>query len=92
MRVRTFRLKNFKGIKSTEIQITNGPPGNIITLIGLNESGKTTVLEGIANFGLNDPETNSLVGTIQELQLPDSFVPKSKKGIFAGQILSLIHI
>ena len=86
MIVESFRMKNFKGIKNTDIEISGGSPGNIVTLIGLNESGKTTILEAIANFGTDDLETSSLDKTIQERQLPEAFVPKSKKGIFSGQI------
>lgn len=86
MKIQKFSLKNFKGIKATDIEVAAGAPGNIITLIGLNESGKTTILEGIANFVSEDPETSSLVGTIQERESAESFVPKSKKGIFSGSI------
>jgi predicted ATPase len=86
MLVDKFNIRNFKGVPEATIDLAEGPPGRVITLIGLNESGKTTILEGIANFGTDDPETSSLVGTIQKQQSPEEFVPKWKRGIFSGRI------
>ena len=40
-----FRISNFKGIENTTINLDSN--SNIYTLIGLNESGKTTVLEAL---------------------------------------------
>ncbi len=45
-----FRIKNFKGIKDLTIDLTKNPNGNVIPLVGLNESGKTTILEAINLF------------------------------------------
>ena len=42
-----FRIKNFKGISEVEIDLSNN---RIITLVGLNESGKTTIMEAINLF------------------------------------------
>jgi AAA15 family ATPase/GTPase len=47
MRYTKFKIKNFKGIKEAEIDLNNN---RIITLVGLNESGKTTILEAINLF------------------------------------------
>ena len=49
MKYTKFIVKNFKGIESLEIDMNKGPSWNIFSLIGLNESGKTTILEAI-NF------------------------------------------
>lgn len=86
MKVEKFSFRNFKGIKSTDVEIGAGSPGKVITLIGLNESGKTTILEAISNFFMGDPETKSLVETVQSREPVDALVPKSKKGIFNGNI------
>ena len=40
-----FKISNFKGIENTTINLDSS--SNIYTLIGLNESGKTTVLEAL---------------------------------------------
>ncbi|MEK7564348.1 MAG: AAA family ATPase [Patescibacteria group bacterium] len=47
MRYTKFKIKNFKGIKEVEVDLSNN---RIITLVGLNESGKTTILEAINLF------------------------------------------
>ena len=45
-----FIIKNFKGIKEVEIDLTKYPNGKIFPLVGLNEAGKTTILEAINFF------------------------------------------
>ena len=45
MKCNWFEIKNFKGIKSAVLKFNNSPKSNIIVLVGLNESGKTTILE-----------------------------------------------
>ncbi|GBE20098.1 recombination protein F [archaeon BMS3Abin17] len=61
MLYKNFKIKNFKGIDKVEINLENN---RIITLVGLNESGKTTIMEAIALFYRmikgNDPETSEL--------------------------------
>jgi AAA15 family ATPase/GTPase len=46
VRYTEFRFKNFKGIESMTLKLA----GPVTTLIGLNESGKTTILEAIFCF------------------------------------------
>ena len=41
------RIKNFKGIKNIEMDLENN---RIITFVGLNESGKTTIMKAIHTF------------------------------------------
>lgn len=42
-----FSIKNFKGIEFARIDFDAQPRSNVYTLVGLNESGKTTVLEAL---------------------------------------------
>jgi len=42
-----FELRNFKGIVKTRLDFTSRPQGNVYPCVGLNESGKTTILEGL---------------------------------------------
>lgn len=86
MRLLSMELKNFRGAKSTKLDIAGGAPGKIVTLIGLNESGKTTIIEGISNFVSLDPETRGLVETLQSPPVPKTFIPKDKRGRFTGDI------
>ena len=43
----SFKIKNFKGIDEVTVDLANN---RIITLVGLNESGKTTIMEAINLF------------------------------------------
>lgn len=47
MKYTRFSVQNFKGIKSAELRL-EGP--RIVSIVGLNESGKTTLLEAIHSF------------------------------------------
>jgi predicted ATP-dependent endonuclease of OLD family len=50
MKYSKFFIKNFKGINELEINLDKIPSGKIFPLVGLNESGKTTILEAINLF------------------------------------------
>lgn len=47
MLYKQFRIKNFKGISEVTIDLSKN---RIVTLVGLNESGKTTIMEAIQFF------------------------------------------
>lgn len=47
MKYSKFTIKNFKGIDKVKINLLNN---RVITLVGLNESGKTTIMEAINLF------------------------------------------
>ena len=59
MRYLKFRIQNFKGIKETELDLRSSTGANVFALVGLNESGKTTILEAIHSFS-PDYRTRSL--------------------------------
>ena len=42
-----FKVKNFKGISDLDLDFSSNPNFKVFTLVGLNESGKTTILEAI---------------------------------------------
>ena len=50
MRYLSFVIENFKGIKRTEVNLQNIGGASVFALVGLNESGKTTILEAIHSF------------------------------------------
>lgn len=75
MRYKSFYIKNYKGIKDLTIDLNRDPFTNIITLVGLNESGKTTILEAISLF--------SKAPVADELH---KLIPKSKKFNFSDTI------
>lgn len=64
MKYREFSISNFKGIEKVELDLKNN---RIITLVGLNESGKTTIMQAISIYyelskgrALTEAEKNSL--------------------------------
>lgn len=75
MRYKSFYIKNYKGIKELTIDLNRDPFTNIITLVGLNESGKTTILEAISIFYI-EPNTEEIF----------KLIPKSKIHSFSENI------
>src|SRR5262249_16951063 len=74
------------GISKCSLEVERPGAGRMITLIGLNESGKTTILEAISNFISEDEDLSSLVGTRRPEGYTRNFVPKDKKANFTGDI------
>lgn len=62
MRYKNFTIKNFKGIQELYLDLDTQPKSKIITLVGLNESGKTSVLEALT--------------FIQESKIPENLIHK----------------
>lgn len=73
MEIVAIKIENFKGIKDLYFKIDESV--DVYTLIGLNESGKTTVLEAI-NETLNTEFGNEI----------HKLIPKSEKYSFSGII------
>lgn len=86
MQLIRFEIENFKGISKASIELNNGVPGNIVTLVGLNESGKTTILEALANFVTEDKDTATLVDTVLARSTIQEFIPKDRKAAFTGDV------
>lgn len=86
MRYKSFEITNFKGIKSVKIDV----PGDEITslaLIGLNESGKTTILQAIYSFSPDD-ESKVLFERDKKPEKPDiEIIPRDKISNFTGSVI-----
>lgn len=52
-----FEIQNYKGIKELILDLDKEPKSNVFTLVGLNESGKTSILEAIYHIQNEMPET-----------------------------------
>ncbi|MCL4336394.1 MAG: AAA family ATPase, partial [Candidatus Thermoplasmatota archaeon] len=86
MLFKSFTIKNFKGIKELTIDLDKSPNSNIYPLVGLNESGKTTILEAISNFDPN-PEIGPSDNQTTTLQKnPNAFLPLNERANFNGYI------
>lgn len=75
MRYTSFQVKNFKGIRDLVLERSKAPTGGVVTLVGLNESGKTTVLESLYAFapGAEDLNPLQLPGFVQNE--PEDSIP-----------------
>ncbi|MDL5597520.1 AAA family ATPase [Bacillus subtilis] len=81
-----FEIKNYKGIVSTRIELAGRLDNPVVTLIGLNESGKTTILEAISQFVSSDRSVSRLYFFSPENKDQFTFIPASKKGAFTGTV------
>ncbi|MBZ5638255.1 MAG: ATP-binding protein, partial [Acidobacteriia bacterium] len=85
MRYTRFEIHNFKGIEKVRLDLARTPRSRVHTLIGLNESGKTTVLEAIDRWAYRESlDALSLPGYEQ----PDvhELIPIAKRSNFNDAI------
>ncbi|MBL1142613.1 MAG: AAA family ATPase [Proteobacteria bacterium] len=81
-----FRIQNFKGIKDTTVKLSDQTKMGVFAFVGLNESGKTTILEAIHSFS-PDRSTSELVGGNEETGVPYSNrVPRHLISNFTGDV------
>lgn len=85
MKYMSFKFKKFKGIRDAIVKL-DGPRGSIYTLVGLNESGKTTVLEAINYFRTDDQGVHALTQKTASGSSLATIVPKDKKANFNDKI------
>lgn len=86
MRYISFHIKNFKGIKDTTVQLQSTAGASVFAFVGLNESGKTTVLEAIHSFA-PDEATSELLGGDEGLGVPfKQRVPRHLLSEFTGDV------
>ncbi len=86
MKLISFQAKNFKGIEDVRIPLDGLPNSNVYCFVGLNESGKTTVLESLDAYrGWTETLKPVTSSTTEELD-KKRFIPKSKISNFTGKI------
>lgn len=85
MRFKSFHIKNYKGISDCRIDFDKPDP-RVIALIGLNESGKTTILEAISHFVAGDRGLQRVYGIDTVAVDKSEFIPKTKEMNFNGDI------
>ncbi len=86
MRYKSFRIQNFKGIKDTTIDLSSSSHVGVFAFVGLNEGGKTTLLEAIHSFS-PDSSTSELVGGDRDSGVPfRARVPRHRLSNFTGNV------
>lgn len=83
-----FTFKNFKGIESMRLDLS----GDVTTLIGLNESGKTTILEAIFCFSYGAEDLEFINPGMASLRVPEQWIPIAKRGNFNDTIEICAHV
>lgn len=82
MRYTAFEFHNFKGIGRLKLHIDSP----VTTLIGLNESGKTTILEAIYSFSYGAEDLEAINPELKSLRDPEQWIPIPERANFNGTI------
>ena len=85
MRYKSFEIENFKGIKHTKIELEPAG-GKFFTLVGLNESGKTTLLEAIHSFSPDEEHQVIFSESSFAKQDKGDLIPKHRLANFTDMI------
>ncbi len=86
MKFTYFKFENFKGIGSQILDLSKNPDSKVFTLVGLNESGKTTILEAINYFAYKRETLNALKLESYEVEDIHNLIPINKRDNFNGSI------
>ncbi|MDD4737473.1 MAG: AAA family ATPase [Kiritimatiellae bacterium] len=94
MRYKCFDLRNFRGIISAHLPLSEKPNSRVHTLVGLNESGKTTVLEAINHFSYKSETLDALDLEGYRISEQHSLIPISKRANFndSAQISAILEL
>ena len=85
MKLKKIDVKNFKGIQQLELDLSKTPNNNVYTLVGINESGKTTILEALDYFEYNDDKALKEISNASQLSEND-IIPINKRSNFNDSI------
>jgi len=85
-KINKFIIENFKGIEKIEIDLEGKSTSPILTLIGLNESGKTTILEALSHFVTGDRTVSSLFNGPYAKATGLGLIPMHRKAAYTGEI------
>lgn len=86
-------IKNFKGIEKIKLNLQGGKsPGRFITLVGLNESGKTSLIEALSLSVLQDPDTADLLEATNTATDMADVVPKHRSAEFSDSFDITVYI
>jgi len=92
MKFSEFKIANFKGIEDITFNLDKLTDSNIYTLVGLNESGKTTILEAINLFNPNDLTLNGLELPGTTIKNYNELIPISKRDNFNDTISIIVTL
>ncbi|MCA1620009.1 MAG: ATP-binding protein [Acidobacteria bacterium] len=82
-----YYFKNFKGIEEIKLDFTAHPTGRVFSLVGLNESGKTTVLEAMYALSTQTAPADQVNVLDKSLGDPHDLIPISQRSNFNDSII-----
>lgn len=86
MKITGFDISHFKGVRDAKIRFSENDQARVHTFVGLNESGKTTLLEAMHSFS-PDAETELVVKSARSAEEQrEQWIPRDKLSIFTGQV------
>lgn len=92
MKITGFDVSNFKGIRTAKIRFSEHDTARVHTLVGLNESGKTTLLEAMHSFS-PDAETQLVVKSARSVEEQrEQWVPRDQIASFTGEVTITAHV
>lgn len=81
-----FEIENFRGIQKTRLDLESIPNSHIYTLVGLNESGKTTILEAINHFTYKNESLDPLDLPGYAIKDNNTLIPIGHRSNFNGTV------
>ena len=87
MKFTYFNFENFKGIAKGTLDLAKNPDSRVFALVGLNESGKTTILEAINYFAYKRESLLALDLDSYVVEDIHSLIPINKRDNFNGFII-----
>lgn len=86
MKTISVSIENFKGIQKLKIDLNGNPKSNVFCLVGLNESGKTTILEAINHFSEKSDSLDPFSDFQERTTDYASLIPISQHANFSDKI------
>lgn len=84
--IKKFTVRNFKGIGEVVLELDGRLNCPVMTLIGLNESGKTTILEALSHFVSGDRSVSELFEGQHAKASGVRLIPIHKKAAFSSNV------
>ncbi len=92
MKYQYFEIENFKGIEKIKLDLNKAPDQRVFTLVGLNESGKTTILDAINFFTYGSEKMEPVKLSNYATNNYHALIPMSKRDNFNGKVRVAVRV
>jgi len=90
MKIDSFRIKNYRSIKDSGICFLSGD--NVTILAGLNESGKSSILEALEDFNINMAIRSEAIPQYDEEAMPEIAITFELDEIILHEMFSKVGL